>query len=296
MDGKRYWLENLFDYDGIAKLISILPKTLGSNANVSFEYDGKEYNIEKTDKKIKISCNDGRLFGVSASTSEVNGEYGGWYYLTGVRTAYKLFDATLEAYKGIENKELTDLEDYDTYKRGSFNYCHLCVLVGHYLHFLYDFYANRVDGFEFTDQGIEYHDYLITNDCERVISKNGIDLPSKEQIEISLKKKKKNYKKSVKGSDFDSCVKEVLDLYNDKLPSLKPAIKLHHALVDGSIQNYLFSKEEFAMFYKKLAVALRKVITEYNDKEILDETKKLIKSLSSSGRTTLRRYLDENKK
>ncbi len=315
MDKKRYWLENLFDYERIAKLIRILPKTLNSDVDINFDYEGKKYTVTKNNKEIYLLCDDGRNLRLYANSCRSTGEFGGEFDITNVVVTYLLFNSRVVLYKGIENAKLTDLEDIETYQMADIDYCTFDNIECGFIQSFNYFTENSIDGFVFTKNGIQQRDYLISPDCEKVLSVNGKDLPPKEEIEnFSVKKERAKYNKLINDSKLDSRTKEeliknfnidelskqyeeVLELYNKKLPSLKDAVLFQRALVDGSIEDHLYSKEELDLFINELTKALKDKITEYDDFDILEETKKLVKSLSDMGLEALRKFLDgEDKK
>lgn len=307
---KKYWLENLFDLESITKFIRIIPKTFGSPTNVSFVHNGKGYNITKSNKEIKMSCNDGRELSIvikELSNSTISGVE---EKSINIAVEYKLLDSFLQLYKGMHNTILTDLEDFDAYEMST-NLCFLSCSNGNMLQLYKDFTRDGIDNFTFTKNGIQYKDYLISYDCEKVISARGRILPSKEEIEkFSLENEQKSYLELLNSSNLDSRTKEVLinlfnldeivkeykevlDLYNNRLTSLKTALIFYQALVDGTVEEYLFTREELDLFLEKLTEALKDKISEYDDIDVLGEARKLVKSISDKGIEILKKIMDE---
>lgn len=308
MDEKKYCLENLFDLECIAKLLRIIAKTKGANEDIAFEYDGKLYNVKKDYNSVKLCCSDDRYLEISARTmKESDGIY------TSIIVSYLLLNSDLTLYKNIRDNRLSDLVDLETFQMAKSNFCVLHHFVGNLPLSYKDFTDNSIDKYMFTEDGIKYKNYLISKDCEKVISADGKTLPSKEEIEkFSFEEEKEKYLELINNSNLDASIKkmliekyndedlsklykEVLDLYR-MLPGLKDAIRFQKALVDGSVENYLFSKDELDLFISKLTIALKDKMDEYDDFDVIEEAKKFVKTLSDVGRDIINSLFDEDKK
>ena len=307
MDDKRYWLENLFDLERIAKLIRILPKTVNANVDTSFEHDGKVYFINKTDSDIILKCSDGRELDIKAYSSRVDGDFGGFYDLTRVSCKYRLLDSVIELYKEMDNMTLDEFEEI---KMASDGCCLFSHVVNGYVQSFRNFSTNNIDDYKFTKDGIVYHNYLISKDCEKVIDKYGVPIPENlDKFSSFFKKYTDSFLKMLNCDELfynarDEIIKdfevenisshydEIKTLNDIKLPGLKYAIKFRDAIFDGSIEDYLFSGEELDLFTNELTNKLKSQIDDYDDSELIDEAKKLVKALSEKGIEILKKIID----
>ena len=317
-ENKEFYLRGLFDYYRINKFISVLAMTAGTDLEKTFEYNGKTYTIKKNDSNIDLLCDDGRDLLIYGSTCRdlipQIGESAS--KITFIRANYRINNSHLVYSKSIENVDLLDLVSPDSISYGlTEEYCNFQTSGSGFLDLLTHFSKNCAGGYDIVENGYKYKDCLISKDCQKVVSKNGVSLPSKETfMNFTYEKERKEWSKLLKtinDSKLDSHIKkeiiknskaidliedfeEVKELYR-RLPSLEEAVKFHKALYDGSINNYTYSSEELDLFISELTNELQDTIIEFNDKILLDNAKKMVKSLSNKGLSKLEKMINSKK-
>lgn len=318
-DNKEFCLRELFDTERIGKLISVIPTTIGTDAQKTFEYNGKNYTIKKNDRYISLLCDDGRKLKIYGHTSkdlipECGESASEITYLT---TSYRINNSRVIWAKAFENKDLIDFINPEAYKSyGTSQYCHFETCVTGPIVPFNHFTANSIDGIYIDDDGIKNGEYLISKDCENIISKDGVKLPPKEVFTNfsykSAQKETLKILKTINDTKLNTHIKneiierfsiyglindynKVKELYN-KLPSLKEAMKFQKTLYDDSIKNYIYNSDELDLFINELNLLLGDTIADYNDKQLLADAKKMVKALSNRGLDSLERMINNRRR
>lgn len=281
--------KEIFDFNSLCKILTIMCHKCEDN-NISIVSNDKNYNFEIKNTPLctimTISCSDGRKMSVEFDSSSKD-----------IEVSHEIFDDTCLEFHiqcnsdmvySIKNETCDENYLKDNITRTVFRIKDL--------YSSFDFFGTEGIGelvygsayVVFTKNGIEVlNKYLISNDCEKLISIDHKPASTLEDAEgFDFKEERRKYVAAISNGSLDLNYQQRLideyrhvayevkkyydgikDFYYKELPKYKKAVEFMNILTSNKLQDYMYNSDEMNMIIKELKELY--AITEYDKENIL---------------------------
>lgn len=244
-------VKKLFDFKRII-LITKLCHNNKERIRVEYNWNEKTYtvSIDECDN-IYLECDDGRTLTMKIldSVSDSNNNMISARVYLDLSNSKYAFKPSIDVHGMIyDNKPIEDIKSgFDVTLRPtgdlmfSINECD-----GSNIAVSKEFYGGSLI---FTETGVKYGNYILSNDGNSLISYKGASVPSMEEIKTLEKDE------NIDGINRKELT-SISNFYKELFPNFQGVIQLRNKVLDGSIKNYTFSKMEMSLFYTILYTAM----------------------------------------
>jgi len=272
--------EKIFDFEAIMQLIKLSVMYDEEKREFSFNFNGKEYSIEK-DFNLTLSCDDGRALSIDYSdpTDDTLDRY------DYINCTYRGGHLAKEYECRSITRDINFTNPVEDIRKG-FEFSVTIEGDGNWFTFtpnnenenIIDLDRSNTKKLYFVDEGIRGGDYHFSSDGKRIISYKGEIVPSKEELDnYDYDKTKEKITEALSKCVLDEYTKNAFlksfdkggfirnqinilnTVYENQIPLLAGYVNAKKAAYDGRIKEDIFSKDELQFFYLMLYHSLTNI-------------------------------------